>query len=162
MELFYGIWTNITFALQFGRSLYVNTKRFTFSGDQHYYSFEQLDYIYFVHSLCLLGRLLLYKDSRELFPVVLPSTDGMLHYTVFSDCADKFPFPPKFKRRLMSNSSPMELWGWIWDAWKNSEHYNIIKTAIYKTFIFDFVRYCDNHRPCRCIHWNNVCKLSKF
>ncbi|XP_028401729.1 protein broad-minded-like isoform X2 [Dendronephthya gigantea] len=39
------------------------------------YSYQQLDYIYFVHSLCLLGRLLLYKDSRELFPVSLPNTD---------------------------------------------------------------------------------------
>lgn len=53
---------------------------FTFQEETDCYSFQQLDYIYFVHSLCLLGRLLLYKDSRELFPVSLPSTDGRQYF----------------------------------------------------------------------------------
>ncbi|CAB3998353.1 Hypothetical predicted protein [Paramuricea clavata] len=51
------------------------------TSDKDFYSFQQLDYIYFVHSLCLLGRLLLYKDSRELFPVVLPNTDDTVSTT---------------------------------------------------------------------------------
>lgn len=47
-----------------------------FKKGEDFYSMEKLDYVYFVHSLCLIGRLLLYKDSRELFPVTLPNFDG--------------------------------------------------------------------------------------
>ncbi|XP_064364999.1 protein broad-minded isoform X3 [Dromaius novaehollandiae] len=35
------------------------------------YTGPDLQYIYFVHSLCLLGRLLIYKQGRNLFPVQL-------------------------------------------------------------------------------------------
>ncbi|XP_005433974.2 protein broad-minded [Falco cherrug] len=35
------------------------------------YTGPELQYVYFVHSLCLLGRLLIYKQGRNLFPVQL-------------------------------------------------------------------------------------------
>ncbi|NXY41471.1 BROMI protein, partial [Ceuthmochares aereus] len=35
------------------------------------YTGPELQYVYFVHSLCLLGRLLLYKQGQNLFPVEL-------------------------------------------------------------------------------------------
>ncbi|NXJ80886.1 BROMI protein, partial [Trogon melanurus] len=42
------------------------------------YTGPQLQYVYFVHSLCLLGRLLIYKQGRNLFPVQLKSKkDGV-------------------------------------------------------------------------------------
>ncbi|KAM4816878.1 protein broad-minded [Urocitellus parryii] len=36
-----------------------------------YYSGQELQYIYFIHSLCILGRLLIYKQGRKLFPMKL-------------------------------------------------------------------------------------------
>ena len=45
-------------------------------NDGLFYTSQDLEYIYFVHSLCLLGRVLLYSGGRDLFPVVLPDTEG--------------------------------------------------------------------------------------
>ncbi|XP_043540238.1 protein broad-minded isoform X2 [Chiloscyllium plagiosum] len=39
------------------------------NGRRTYYTGHELQYIYFVHSLCLLGRLLMYTDGRKLFPI---------------------------------------------------------------------------------------------
>nr|XP_036849418.1 protein broad-minded isoform X1 [Manis javanica]XP_036849427.1 protein broad-minded isoform X1 [Manis javanica] len=36
-----------------------------------YYSGQELQYIYFIHSLCFLGRLLIYTQGRKLFPIKL-------------------------------------------------------------------------------------------
>ncbi|KFQ93711.1 Protein broad-minded, partial [Nipponia nippon] len=46
---------------------------FRFLCDKQNFSYTgpELQYIYFVHSLCLLGRLLIYKQGRNLFPVQL-------------------------------------------------------------------------------------------
>ncbi|KAJ8355919.1 hypothetical protein SKAU_G00187130 [Synaphobranchus kaupii] len=33
------------------------------------YTIKELEYMYFVHSLCLLGRLLMYTNGRKLFPI---------------------------------------------------------------------------------------------
>ncbi|NXG50618.1 BROMI protein, partial [Psilopogon haemacephalus] len=42
------------------------------------YTGQELQYVYFVHSLCLLGRLLIYKESQSLFPVLLKTRkDGV-------------------------------------------------------------------------------------
>uniref|UniRef100_A0A8C0RUK8 Protein broad-minded n=1 Tax=Canis lupus familiaris TaxID=9615 RepID=A0A8C0RUK8_CANLF len=38
-----------------------------------FYSGQELQYIYFIHSLCLLGRLLIYTQGRRLFPIKLKS-----------------------------------------------------------------------------------------
>uniref|UniRef100_A0A8C3TNW0 Protein broad-minded n=1 Tax=Catharus ustulatus TaxID=91951 RepID=A0A8C3TNW0_CATUS len=56
---------------------------------QHYYSDMQnffytgpeLQYIYFVHSLCLLGRLLIYKQGQNLFPVQLKNKKDSVSIT---------------------------------------------------------------------------------
>ncbi|XP_032877077.1 protein broad-minded isoform X1 [Amblyraja radiata] len=39
------------------------------SGQRTYYTGSELQYICFVHSLCLLGRMLMYTHGRKLFPV---------------------------------------------------------------------------------------------
>lgn len=39
------------------------------------YTSQDLEYIYFVHSLCLLGRVLLYSGGRALFPVLIPDLE---------------------------------------------------------------------------------------
>ncbi|XP_010123351.1 PREDICTED: protein broad-minded [Chlamydotis macqueenii] len=45
------------------------------------YTGLELQYIYFVHSLCLLGRLLIYKQGRNLFPVQLKSKKDSVSIT---------------------------------------------------------------------------------
>uniref|UniRef100_A0A4W5NJV8 Protein broad-minded n=1 Tax=Hucho hucho TaxID=62062 RepID=A0A4W5NJV8_9TELE len=35
------------------------------------YTTKELEYVYFVHSLCVLGRLLMYTNGRKLFPITL-------------------------------------------------------------------------------------------
>uniref|UniRef100_G1PYR5 BROMI middle region domain-containing protein n=1 Tax=Myotis lucifugus TaxID=59463 RepID=G1PYR5_MYOLU len=49
-----------------GQSKHCGNKQKTF-----YYSGQELQYIYFIHSLCLLGRLLIYTHGRKLFPIKL-------------------------------------------------------------------------------------------
>ncbi|XP_074043569.1 protein broad-minded isoform X3 [Macrotis lagotis] len=46
-----------------------------------FYSGQELQYIYFVHSLCLLGRLLIYTQGRKLFPVKLKNTKDSVSLT---------------------------------------------------------------------------------
>ncbi|KFU90712.1 Protein broad-minded, partial [Chaetura pelagica] len=45
------------------------------------YTGPELQYIYFVHSLCLLGRLLIYKQGRNLFPVQLKNKKDSVSVT---------------------------------------------------------------------------------
>ncbi|XP_068794260.1 protein broad-minded isoform X2 [Struthio camelus] len=45
------------------------------------YTGPELQYIYFVHSLCLLGRLLIYKQGRNLFPVQLKNRKDCVSLT---------------------------------------------------------------------------------
>ncbi|NXW13334.1 BROMI protein, partial [Circaetus pectoralis] len=48
------------------------------SDNQNFsYTGPELQYVYFVHSLCLLGRLLIYKQGRNLFPVQLKNKKGI-------------------------------------------------------------------------------------
>ncbi|XP_048791639.1 protein broad-minded isoform X2 [Lagopus muta] len=46
-----------------------------------FYTGSELQYIYFVHSLCLLGRLLIYKQGRNLFPVQLKNKKDCVSLT---------------------------------------------------------------------------------
>ncbi|XP_014636680.1 PREDICTED: protein broad-minded [Ceratotherium simum simum] len=46
-----------------------------------YYSGQELQYIYFIHSLCLLGRLLIYTQGRKLFPIKLKNRKGSISLT---------------------------------------------------------------------------------
>ncbi|KAI1240982.1 hypothetical protein IHE44_0009438 [Lamprotornis superbus] len=45
------------------------------------YTGPELQYIYFVHSLCLLGRLLIYKQGQNLFPVQLKNKKDSVSIT---------------------------------------------------------------------------------
>ncbi|XP_032853984.2 protein broad-minded isoform X5 [Tyto alba] len=45
------------------------------------YTGPELQYVYFVHSLCLLGRLLIYKQGRNLFPVHLKNKKDSVSIT---------------------------------------------------------------------------------
>uniref|UniRef100_A0A8D2NCY6 Protein broad-minded n=1 Tax=Zonotrichia albicollis TaxID=44394 RepID=A0A8D2NCY6_ZONAL len=45
------------------------------------YTGPELQYIYFVHSLCLLGRLLIYKEGQNLFPVQLKNKKATVSIT---------------------------------------------------------------------------------
>ncbi|NXD22821.1 BROMI protein, partial [Spelaeornis formosus] len=45
------------------------------------YTGSELQYIYFVHSLCLLGRLLIYKEGQNLFPVQLKNKKDSVSIT---------------------------------------------------------------------------------
>ncbi|NXW51309.1 BROMI protein, partial [Nyctiprogne leucopyga] len=45
------------------------------------YTGPELQYICFVHSLCLLGRLLIYKQGRNLFPIQLKNKKGSVSVT---------------------------------------------------------------------------------
>ncbi|XP_036104217.1 protein broad-minded isoform X6 [Molossus molossus] len=46
-----------------------------------YYSGQELQYIYFIHSLCLLGRILIYTQGRKLFPVKLKNRKDSVSLT---------------------------------------------------------------------------------
>ncbi|KAM9000898.1 protein broad-minded isoform X4 [Sarcophilus harrisii] len=46
-----------------------------------FYSGQELQYIYFVHSLCLLGRLLIYAQGRKLFPVKMKNINDSVSLT---------------------------------------------------------------------------------
>uniref|UniRef100_A0A8B9FFS5 Protein broad-minded n=1 Tax=Amazona collaria TaxID=241587 RepID=A0A8B9FFS5_9PSIT len=52
-------------------------------GDEQnfYYTGQELQYVYFVHSLCLLGRLLVYKQGQNLFPVELTNKKDRVSVT---------------------------------------------------------------------------------
>uniref|UniRef100_A0A669Q8I9 Protein broad-minded n=1 Tax=Phasianus colchicus TaxID=9054 RepID=A0A669Q8I9_PHACC len=63
---------------EFCKAAFSKTSRVNDFSQQHsnneqkfFYTGSELQYIYFVHSLCLLGRLLIYKQGRNLFPVQL-------------------------------------------------------------------------------------------
>uniref|UniRef100_H0WJ01 Protein broad-minded n=2 Tax=Otolemur garnettii TaxID=30611 RepID=H0WJ01_OTOGA len=46
-----------------------------------YYSGQELQYIYFIHSVCLLGRLLIYTQGRKLFPIKLKNRKDSVSLT---------------------------------------------------------------------------------
>ncbi|KFP98239.1 Protein broad-minded, partial [Leptosomus discolor] len=56
---------------------------FIVKGDKENFSYTgpELQYVYFVHSLCLLGRLLIYKQGRNLFPVQLKNKKDSVSIT---------------------------------------------------------------------------------
>ncbi|NXF35797.1 BROMI protein, partial [Nyctibius bracteatus] len=62
------------------------------------YTGSELQYVYFVHSLCLLGRLLIYKQGQNLFPVQLKNkkdsvsvTDLLVLFTQLIYCSPSYP-----------------------------------------------------------------------
>ncbi|XP_012998946.1 protein broad-minded isoform X2 [Cavia porcellus] len=62
------------------------------------YSGQEMQYVYFIHSLCLLGRLLIYTQGRRLFPVKLKNrkdsvslTDLLVLFTQLIYCSPSCP-----------------------------------------------------------------------
>nr|XP_025044876.1 protein broad-minded isoform X3 [Pelodiscus sinensis] len=73
-------------------------QQYSSSNQKTFYTGEELQYIYFVHSLCLLGRLLIYKQGRNLFPTQLENrkdfislTDLLVLFIRFIYCAPTCP-----------------------------------------------------------------------
>uniref|UniRef100_A0A452FKA8 Protein broad-minded n=1 Tax=Capra hircus TaxID=9925 RepID=A0A452FKA8_CAPHI len=64
-----------------------------------YYSGQELQYIYFIHSLSLLGRLLIYTQGRKLFPIKLKTRKDSVSLTdllvLFTQLIYRSPACPK-------------------------------------------------------------------
>uniref|UniRef100_A0A8C6X3R9 Protein broad-minded n=1 Tax=Naja naja TaxID=35670 RepID=A0A8C6X3R9_NAJNA len=67
---------------------------------KNFYTGKELQYIYFVHSLSLLGRLLIYKQGRKLFPIQLKNRkdlmtlkDLIIMFTRLIYCSPNCPKP---------------------------------------------------------------------
>ncbi|VTJ66619.1 Hypothetical predicted protein [Marmota monax] len=73
-----------------------------------YYSGQELQYIYFIHSLCILGRLLIYKQGRKLFPIKLKDKKDLL--VLFTQLIYYSPSCPKMTSSPHSeNYSPASM-----------------------------------------------------
>uniref|UniRef100_A0A8C3W2Q8 Protein broad-minded n=1 Tax=Catagonus wagneri TaxID=51154 RepID=A0A8C3W2Q8_9CETA len=75
-----------------------------------YYSGQELQYIYFIHSLSLLGRLLIYIQGRKLFPIKLKNRKDLVSLTdllvLFTQLIYYSPSCPKM---TSSNYSPASM-----------------------------------------------------
>ncbi|XP_076773149.1 protein broad-minded isoform X3 [Arvicanthis niloticus] len=79
-----------------------------------YYSGQELQYIYFIHSLCLLGRLLIYTQGRKLFPIKLKNRKDSVSLTnllvLFTQLIYFSPSCPKMTSVVYSeNYSPASM-----------------------------------------------------
>ncbi|XP_031204573.1 protein broad-minded isoform X1 [Mastomys coucha] len=79
-----------------------------------YYSGQELQYIYFIHSLCLLGRLLIYTQGRKLFPIKLKNRKDSVSLTnllvLFTQLIYYSPSCPKMTSVMDSeNYSPASM-----------------------------------------------------
>ncbi|XP_045699747.1 protein broad-minded [Phyllostomus hastatus] len=92
-----------------GHSKHCGNKQKTF-----YYSGQELQYIYFIHSLCLLGRLLIYTQGRKLFPIKLKNRKDSLSLTdllvLFTQLIYYSPSCPKMTSAAhLENYSPASM-----------------------------------------------------
>ncbi|XP_054425862.1 protein broad-minded [Pteronotus mesoamericanus] len=92
-----------------GHSKHCGNKQKTF-----YYSGQELQYIYFIHSLCLLGRLLIYTQGRKLFPIKLKSRKDSVSLTdllvLFTQLIYLSPSSPKMTSAAhIENYSPASM-----------------------------------------------------
>ncbi|XP_027625272.1 protein broad-minded [Tupaia chinensis] len=92
-----------------GHSKYCSNKQKTF-----YYSGQELQYICFIHSLCLLGRLLIYTQGRKLFPIKLKNRKDSVSLTdllvLFTQLIYYSPSCPKMASSVHSeNYSPASM-----------------------------------------------------
>ncbi|XP_077757517.1 protein broad-minded isoform X3 [Canis aureus] len=79
-----------------------------------FYSGQELQYIYFIHSLCLLGRLLIYTQGRRLFPIKLKSRKDLVSLTdllvLFTQLIYYSPSCPKMTSAAhLDNYSPASM-----------------------------------------------------
>ncbi|XP_027972869.1 protein broad-minded isoform X2 [Eumetopias jubatus] len=92
-----------------GHSKHCGNKQKTF-----YYSGQELQYIYFIHSLCLLGRLLIYTQGRRLFPIKLKNRKDLVSLTdllvLFTQLICYSPSCPKMTSAAhLDNYSPASM-----------------------------------------------------
>nr|XP_045721417.1 protein broad-minded isoform X2 [Mirounga angustirostris] len=92
-----------------GHSKHCGNKQKTF-----YYSGQELQYIYFIHSLCLLGRLLIYTQGRRLFPIKLKNRKDLVSLTdllvLFTQLIYYSPTCPKMTSAAhLDNYSPASM-----------------------------------------------------
>ncbi|XP_059033689.1 protein broad-minded isoform X3 [Mustela lutreola] len=92
-----------------GHSKHCGNKQKTF-----YYSGQELQYIYFIHSLCLLGRLLIYTQGRRLFPIKLKNRKDLVSLTdllvLFTQLIYYSPSCPKMTSAAhLDNYSPASM-----------------------------------------------------
>uniref|UniRef100_A0A8C7BNC9 Protein broad-minded n=1 Tax=Neovison vison TaxID=452646 RepID=A0A8C7BNC9_NEOVI len=92
-----------------GHSKHCGSKQKTF-----YYSGQELQYIYFIHSLCLLGRLLIYTQGRRLFPIKLKNRKDLVSLTdllvLFTQLIYYSPSCPKMTSAAhLDNYSPASM-----------------------------------------------------
>ncbi|KAF6116522.1 TBC1 domain family member 32 [Phyllostomus discolor] len=92
-----------------GHSKHCGNKQKTF-----FYSGQELQYIYFIHSLCLLGRLLIYTQGRKLFPIKLKNRKDSLSLTdllvLFTQLIYYSPSCPKMTSAAhLENYSPASM-----------------------------------------------------
>ncbi|XP_032195561.1 protein broad-minded isoform X2 [Mustela erminea] len=92
-----------------GQSKHCGNKQKTF-----YYSGQELQYIYFIHSLCLLGRLLIYTQGRRLFPIKLKNRKDLVSLTdllvLFTQLIYYSPSCPKMTSAAhLDNYSPASM-----------------------------------------------------
>uniref|UniRef100_A0A8C4YKH2 Protein broad-minded n=1 Tax=Gopherus evgoodei TaxID=1825980 RepID=A0A8C4YKH2_9SAUR len=76
----YSAWNLFPFCSSWFEQLFVPVLHCG-NNQKTFYSGKELQYIYFVHSLCLLGRLLIYKQGRNLFPVQLENRKDFISLT---------------------------------------------------------------------------------
>ncbi|XP_042312959.1 protein broad-minded [Sceloporus undulatus] len=80
---------------------------------KNFYTGKELQYIYFVHSLSLLGRLLIYKQGRKLFPIQLKNRKDPMSLTdfviLFTHLIYRSPTCPKPLTVHSGNYSPAGL-----------------------------------------------------
>ncbi|KAM6181809.1 protein broad-minded [Erethizon dorsatum] len=84
-----------------GRSRHCGDKQKTL-----HYTGQELQYVYFIHSLCLLGRLLIYTQGRKLFPVKLKNRKDSVSLTdllvLFTQLIYYSPSCPKMTSNVYS------------------------------------------------------------
>eukprot|EP00058_Branchiostoma_floridae_P019139 XP_002604628.1 hypothetical protein BRAFLDRAFT_126784 [Branchiostoma floridae] len=66
----------VTSALQ-RESISTDSQQQNGDGKRTTYAGPELEYIYFIHSLCMLGRMLLYSNGRAFFPIKVKDREGL-------------------------------------------------------------------------------------
>lgn len=84
--VFSSSFTNILLSNIQGQHFYGFILFFKGNKRKNFYTGKELQYIRVVHSLSLLGRLLIYKQGRKLFPVQLKNRKGEIRFHNIAYC----------------------------------------------------------------------------
>ncbi|KAG8123889.1 hypothetical protein E2320_019239, partial [Naja naja] len=90
----------LLYCIFFKSFYYLHCSKTVSNKQKNFYTGKELQYIYFVHSLSLLGRLLIYKQGRKLFPIQLKNRkdlmtlkDLIIMFTRLIYCSPNCPKP---------------------------------------------------------------------